>query len=129
MKKSISILIGALWIGAIGATAKTTVPRPKIVICMVVDQMRWDYLYRFHDRYGEGGFKRLLKDGFSCDQTLISYAPTITGCGHASIFTGATPAVHGIIGNGWLDVEKGYTVNCVGDANVSSVGTESNYGK
>lgn len=129
MKRTVSILVCAVLMGVIGSVTKAAVPRPKIVVCLVVDQMRWDYLYRFHDRYRDGGFKRLLEDGFSCDQTLISYAPTITGCGHASIFTGATPAVHGIVGNDWPDFEKGYSVNCVGDENVSSVGTESKYGK
>jgi Uncharacterized proteins of the AP superfamily len=129
MKRTVSILVCAVWVGITGTLASAVVPRPKIVVCLVVDQMRWDYLYRFYDRYGDGGFKRLLTDGFSCDQTLISYAPTVTGCGHASIFTGATPAVHGIVGNDWPDFEKGYSVNCVGDENVSSVGTESKYGK
>jgi len=108
MKKNQTIFFVTLFFIAIGSIAtNAAVPRPKMVVCMVVDQMRWDYLYRFHDRYGDGGFKRLLKDGFSCDQTLISYAPTVTGCGHPSVFTGATPAVHGMVGNGWLDVEKG----------------------
>lgn len=129
MKRTVSILVCAVWVVITGTLASAAVPRPKIVVCLVVDQMRWDYLYRFYDRYGDGGFKRLLTDGFSCDQTLISYAPTVTGCGHASIFTGATPAVHGIVGNDWPDFEKGYSVNCVGDENVSSVGTESKYGK
>lgn len=125
----LTVLICTFLTGVFAVAARAAGPRPKVVVCLVVDQMRWDYLYRFNDRYGDGGFKRLLKDGFSCDQTLISYAPTITGCGHASIFTGATPAVHGIVGNDWPDFEKGYSVNCVGDENVSPVGTDSKSGK
>ncbi len=46
--------------------------RPKLVVGIVVDQMRWDYLYRYYDRYAEGGFKRLLNDGFSCENTFIN---------------------------------------------------------
>lgn len=48
-----------------------TLQRPKLVVGIVVDQMRWDYLYRFYDRYGSGGFKRLLGEGFSCELSLI----------------------------------------------------------
>lgn len=56
-------------------------PRPKLVVGIVLDQMRWDYLYRYADRYGKGGFKRLLNDGFSCEHTLINYLPTYTAPG------------------------------------------------
>lgn len=103
--------------------------KPKIVIGMMVDQMRWDYLYRFQDRYTEGGFKRLLKAGFSCENTLINYAPTITGCGHASVYTGSVPAIHGIVGNAWPLLDKGTSMNCVGDEAVSPLGTNAARGK
>jgi predicted AlkP superfamily pyrophosphatase or phosphodiesterase len=81
--------------------------RPKLVIGIVVDQMRWDYLYRYYDRYlPTGGFKRLLNEGFSCENTMIPYAPTLTACGHTSIYTGSVPAIHGITGNDWFDYAK-----------------------
>src|SRR5687767_11025512 len=56
---------------------------PKLVVGIVVDQMRYDFLYRYYNRYGSGGFKRLLTDGFSCEQTHYNYMPTYTGPGHA----------------------------------------------
>ena len=96
--------------------------QPKIIVGMMVDQMRWDYLYRFQNRYTEGGFKRLLREGFSCENTLIDYSPTITGCGHASVYTGTSPAVHGIVGNGWYERSLGKEIGCVDDESVNLVG-------
>jgi len=104
------------------------ISRPKLVIGMVVDQMRWDYLYRYYDRYGKGGFKRLIHDGFSAENTLIPYTPTITACGHASVYTGSVPAINGIIGNNWFDPQIGRDVYCVEDKNVKTVGSTSNEG-
>ncbi len=104
------------------------VNRPKLVVGMVVDQMRWDYLYRYYDRYSNGGFKRLINDGFSAENTLIPYTPTITACGHASVYTGSVPAINGIIGNNWFDPQIGRDVYCVEDKNVKTVGSTSNEG-
>ena len=75
------------------------VQRPKLIVGIVVDQMRWDYLYRYADRYSPDGFKRLLAQGFSCENTFIPFTPTYTGAGHASVYTGSVPAINGIIGN------------------------------
>ncbi len=99
-----------------------TVERPKIVIGIVVDQMRWDYIYRFYDRYGNDGFKRILKGGFECRQTLIDYLPTFTGPGHACVYTGSVPAIHGIAGNEWVDRQTGKMWYCVSDTSVNQVG-------
>lgn len=76
---------------------------PKIVVGIVVDQMRAEYLNRYYDKFEEGGFKRLLKEGFNNKNTHYNYIPTKTGPGHASVYTGTTPAIHGIIGNSWYD--------------------------
>jgi predicted AlkP superfamily pyrophosphatase or phosphodiesterase len=100
------------------------VKRPKLVVGLVIDQMRWDYLYRYYDRYGEGGFKRLLKKGFNCDNTLINYLPSFTAVGHASIFTGSIPAFTGITGNDWINQSNGQRVYCTEDSTVKSVGAE-----
>ncbi|MFZ1799142.1 MAG: alkaline phosphatase family protein, partial [Chitinophagaceae bacterium] len=70
--------------------------RPKLVVGIVIDQMRWDYLYRYYDRFGDDGFKRLLQNGFSCENTLINYLPSYTAVGHTCIFTGSVPAINGI---------------------------------
>ncbi len=102
---------------------------PKLVVGIVVDQMRYDYLTRFWGHYGEGGFKRLVNEGFNCKNNHFNYAPTSTGPGHASVYTGTTPATHGIIGNDWYDKTSGSEVYCAGDSTYLSVGTLSDAGK
>lgn len=97
---------------------------PKLVIGIVVDQMRYDYLTRFEYRFGEGGFKRMMNEGFNCKNNHFNYVPTYTGPGHASIFTGTTPKYHGVISNNWYDKDIKQTVYCAGDDSVASVGTE-----
>lgn len=97
--------------------------RPKLVVGIVVDQMRWDYLYRYYDRYGTDGFKRLLNGGFSCENTFINHVPSVTGVGHATIYTGTVPSVHGIAGNEWVDQLSGKSVYCTSDTTVSGVGS------
>jgi len=91
--------------------------RPKLVVGIVVDQMRYDYLTRFYSKYGKGGFKRLINDGFNCKNSHFNYIPTKTAAGHASIFSGTTPRYHGVIANNWFDKEIGKSVYCVSDAN------------
>ncbi|RQO70757.1 alkaline phosphatase family protein [Pedobacter sp. KBW06] len=100
-----------------------SINRPKLVVGMVIDQMRWDYLYRYYSRYGSGGFKRLINEGFSAENTFIPYTPTYTACGHASIYTGSVPAINGIIGNDWYDPQLGRNVYCAEDTSVTSVGS------
>lgn len=103
--------------------------KPKLVIGIVIDQMRWDYLYRFSELYGANGFKRMLSQGFSCENTLIPYIPTVTAPGHVCVFTGSVPAIHGIVGNGWFDRARQTDVYCAGDSTVKTVGNTSNAGK
>lgn len=99
------------------------VDRPKLVVGLVIDQMRWDYLYRFYSKYGNDGFKRLLNKGYSLNNVHIPYVPTVTALGHTSIYTGSVPAIHGIAGNDWTDKETGKNVYCTTDENVQPVGT------
>jgi predicted AlkP superfamily pyrophosphatase or phosphodiesterase len=101
------------------------IERPKLVVGLVVDQMRWDYLYRYYNRYSSGGFKRLLNQGFSCENTFINYLPSYTAVGHSTVFTGSIPALHGIAGNNWVDQLTGKVVYCTDDSTVKSVGNES----
>ncbi|MDR2284826.1 MAG: alkaline phosphatase family protein, partial [Sphingobacterium sp.] len=105
------------------------VERPKLVVGLMVDQMRWDYLYRFADRYGQDGFKRILKEGFSCENTLINYIPTYTAIGHSSVYTGSVPSIHGIAGNDWIIQATGQPMYCTQDENVEGVGTTEKEGK
>jgi predicted AlkP superfamily pyrophosphatase or phosphodiesterase len=104
---------------------RSVVRRPKLVIGIVVDQMRWDYLYRYADRFGSGGFRRLLRQGFSCDNTLINYLPAFTAVGHTCIFTGSVPAFSGIAGNDWVEQNTGQRMYCTDDSTVLAVGAES----
>jgi len=105
------------------STAPEGFQRPKLVVGIVIDQMRWDYLYRFNPLYkANGGFKRLLGEGFSCDNTLIPYTPTVTACGHTCVYTGSVPSVHGIAGNNWYDNQLMRTVYCSEDKTVNGVG-------
>lgn len=103
--------------------------KPKLVVGIVVDQMRYDYLTRFYDHFGKDGFKRLIEQGFNCKNNHFNYAPTSTGPGHTSVYTGATPSVHGIIGNNWYDKEADEDVYCAGDDSYTSVGTTSTAGQ
>jgi len=103
--------------------------KPKLVVGIVIDQMRWDYLYRFNQLYGSNGFKRLIGEGFSCDNTLIPYTPTYTAPGHTCIYTGSVPAIHGIVGNSWFDKSSNANVYCTDDSTVSTVGNTSDAGK
>jgi predicted AlkP superfamily pyrophosphatase or phosphodiesterase len=111
-------------------TAQDKLQRPKLVVGVVVDQMRWDFLYRYYDRFDEkGGFRRILGQGYSCENTLVPYAPTVTACGHSSIYSGSVPAISGITGNVWWDREQMRPVYCTEDRNVKTVGSSSTLGE
>lgn len=101
---------------------------PKLVVGIVIDQMRTDYIYRYWNRFGEGGFKRLVNEGFFCKNTHYNYVPTYTGPGHSSIYTGAAPSAHGIIANDWYSKEAGKEMYCVSDAKAKPIGTTSKNG-
>lgn len=101
--------------------------KPKLVVGIIIDQMRYDYLTRFYDKFGEGGFKRLMSKGFQCHNTHYNYVPTETAPGHASVFTGSSPAYHGIVANTWWENKK--YAYCVGDTDVKTIGAESSAGE
>jgi len=103
--------------------------QPRLIIGIVVDQMRYDYLYRFYDQYSENGFKRLMREGMSFTYAQYNYIPTYTGPGHASIYTGSVPYYHGIISNDWYDKSAKKTIYCVKDSDVKTVGVDNNSGQ
>lgn len=103
--------------------------KPKLVVGIVVDQMRYDYLTRFWERYGDKGFKRLISDGYLCKNNHYNYVPTYTAPGHTSIYTGTTPRINGIISNQWYDKKTDHYIYCASDDSVSSIGTTSDAGK
>lgn len=96
--------------------------RPKLVVGIVVDQMKMEYLYRFSDDFSPNGFKRLLDNGYTFQNMHFNYTPTYTGPGHASIYTGTTPSTHGIVGNEWFSRKLGKEMYCTDDASVKTVG-------
>lgn len=103
--------------------------KPKLVVGIVVDQMRYDYLTRFADKFGEGGFNRLISGGFNCKNSHFNYIPTYTGPGHSSIYTGTTPKYHGVISNNWYDKVSKKSVYCTSDDSVQSIGTTTTAGQ
>lgn len=103
------------------------VERPKLVVGIVVDQMRWDYLYRYYDLYTDGGFKRLMNEGYNFENTMINYLPAYTAVGHTSIYTGTVPSVHGIAGNTFC--EDGKWIYCCEDETVKTVGSDTEAGR
>ena len=103
--------------------------QPKLVVGIVVDQMRFTDLYRYYDLYTEGGFKRLLNKGSNFTNAHYNYLPTNTGPGHASIYTGTTPYYHGIINNDFYDRTLKKSIYCVNDPDVKSVGSNDDEGK
>jgi predicted AlkP superfamily pyrophosphatase or phosphodiesterase len=120
MKRIISVLV--VLVSAISLSGQS-LNRPRLVVGIVVDQMRWDFLYRYYSRYAaNGGFKRMLNQGHSCENTFIPYSPTVTAPGHASIYTGSIPAIHGITGNYWWENNKGHSLYCTEDPLVNIVG-------
>lgn len=130
-KKIVLALVAISSIGLLSAFQTSTDPsqRPKLVVGIVVDQMRQEYLLRFYDQFGEGGFKRLMNEGFMARNAHYNYIPTYTGPGHASVYTGATPAVHGVIANDWYSRELKRTVYCAEDTTVAALGGSESAGK
>ncbi|MBA9076196.1 alkaline phosphatase PafA [Rufibacter quisquiliarum] len=134
--KKLWIFFIAILLGGLPAEAQkkkksgSRVPeQPKLVVGIVVDQMRYDYLYRYWDKYSNEGFKRLLREGFNFRDNHYNYVPTYTGPGHASIYTGTTPAFHGIVGNDWYNRETGRNTYCAEDKSVKTVGSSSKAGE
>ena len=102
------------------------VVRPKLVVGIVVDQMRWDYLVRYKPLFkANGGLTRLLSQGYSCENNFIPYTPTVTACGHTCAYTGSVPAIHGITGNAWWDNQLMRNVYCSEDKTVKGVGSKT----
>ncbi len=130
IKRFCLICVSLFYITSSFSQIKKTIPaKPKIVIGLVIDQMRWDYLYRYSELYSSGGFKRLLNQGFSCENTFINFVPTYTAPGHTCIYTGSVPAINGIVGNNWFNRSTGKNMYCTQDTSVNTIGSNSFAGK
>ncbi|CAM1349976.1 alkaline phosphatase PafA [Tenacibaculum crassostreae] len=127
--KKIAFLLVIIFLAGCSANPSKKTQKPKLVVGVVIDQMRYDYLVRFQNRYGNDGFKRLLREGFSLENAHYNYIPTYTAVGHTSIYTGATPTNHGIISNHWYDKFLKKTIYCVDDENFNTIGNDGDGGK
>lgn len=105
-----------------GFAQNNKLDRPKLVVGIVIDQMRWDYLYRYYDRYSDKGFRRLLNEGFSFENCMVNYIPSYTAIGHSTIYTGSVPTLHSITGNDFIDQLTGVSHYCTEDNSVYGVG-------
>ena len=108
--------------------AATAEARPRLVVVLIIDQFRADYLEKFRGDFVPGGFARLLRHGAVFANTHYDYSGTETAPGHASISTGAVPAAHGIIGNLWYDRALKKSVTSVEDAAYKFVGVDKSPG-
>ena len=129
MKKAIFYFFTSILLFSNCKFSETTIKKPKLVIGIVIDQMRYDYLTRFADRYGKDGFNRILKNGFSLENAHYNFTPTYTAVGHASIYAGTPPSNHGIISNNWYDKVLKKSIYCVDDANYKTIGNQGIEGK
>ena len=130
------ILSAFIFIASVNSFAQSTgsttssLARPKLVVGIVIDQMRWDYLYRYNNIFkADGGFKRFLNNGFTCENTFIPYTPTVTAVGHTSIYTGSVPAIDGITGNNWWDNNENKAHYCTDDDTAKTIGSTTDAGK
>jgi len=123
MKKFGALLLVVLSLAiALPSAQRATGPDTRLVLLIAVDQFRYDYLRRFESDYTEG-FKRLLTQGAVFSNANLEHYPTVTAIGHATMLSGATPSVSGIIGNDWFDRETGATVTSVSDTTVKVLGS------
>ncbi len=137
MKKIVFFLLLSLSVQAQNSIVKKTktpassaiTTKPKLVVGIVVDQMSYDFLVRYDSKFSNGGFKRLVREGFLCKNAHYNYIPTYTAPGHACVYTGSVPAVNGIAGNEWFDQRLGRVVYCTEDTAATTIGSESLAGK
>lgn len=118
-----SVLAALTFVAAAPAPADTST-RPRLILLIAIDQFRYDYLTRFRSEYTDG-LKRLLTEGAVFTDANLEHYPTVTAIGHATMLTGATPAVSGIVGNDWYDRGTGAMVTSVSDPGASLLGAPS----
>ena len=123
------LLLGVLLaLSAVAQTTATSKLPPKLVVGIVIDQFRYDYLTRFRSEY-TGGLKRLLDQGAVFTNAFYQHVPTVTAIGHSTFLSGATPALSGIVGNDWWDRTAGKRVSSVVDGATDLLGVAIDAGK
>ncbi len=106
---------------AVTLFAAAPLPKPKLVVAIVIDQFRYDYLTRFRSEYA-AGFDRLLTQGAVFTDADLQHFPTVTAIGHSTFLSGALPSISGIIGNDWYDRDEGRKVTSVSDSKTQLLG-------
>jgi predicted AlkP superfamily pyrophosphatase or phosphodiesterase len=127
--KSSLIVVVFLIMQICGFAQSETDSKPKLVIGIIIDQMRYDYLFRYSDKFTDSGFKRLLNEGYLFKDAQYNYVPTYTGPGHTAVYTGATPSYSGIISNDWYEPSENKLVYVTEDSSVHGVGATDAEGK
>ncbi len=119
-----AFILAFLFVNQVSAQESLRIPpeTPRLIIGIVVEQMRSDYISRFWNHFGEGGFKRLINEGTYCRDASYSHFFTQTSVGYATIYTGATPSRHGIVSDEWYDRMNNKVVQAVVDESVKTVG-------
>lgn len=110
-------------------SSKIPPEKPKLIIGIVVEQMRYDYLARFWNNFGEGGFKRLVNEGTNCKNANYNHFFSQTGVNFTTLVTGTTPSYHGIVADEWYVPLKNKVINCVEDEKERTVGGSFDAGK
>jgi len=123
MKKLLALIVA---LSSLAAAPQAPAPKPappeiRLVLLIAVDQFRYDYLTRFRGDF-TSGFKRLLTQGAVFTDANLEHYPTVTAIGHATMLSGATPSVSGIIGNDWFDRATGTQVQSITDTTVKPIG-------
>jgi predicted AlkP superfamily pyrophosphatase or phosphodiesterase len=113
------LLLGELCMAAPGPPPR----KPKLILALVVDQFRYDYMLRFRADY-TAGFKRILEQGAVFDDAHHVHFPTVTAVGHSTFLSGATPSLSGIVGNEWFERETGKVVTSVSDPSTKLLGAD-----
>ena len=103
MRKTFNFFVSIILFSSVSSSTVAQNSKPKLVVGIVVDQMCYEYLYRYQSKFSDKGFVKLMKNGTHCRNTQYNYVPTYTGPGHASIYTGTTPSNHGIVANDWYN--------------------------
>src|SRR4051812_39820625 len=103
------------------ASSTFAASQPKLVVGIVIDQFRYDYLERFSDLFGKNGFRRLMNEGAVFTDAQYLHSETVTSVGHATFMSGSIPALDGVIANEWFDRQEGKTIASVWDKTVKPV--------
>jgi len=114
----------ALLLAILGVATLATAEKPRLVLFITVDQLRGDMPIRFQERFGEGGFRYLMEQGFHYRNAHYRHSNTFTAVGHATLATGGNTPQHGIVGNEWFDRASGAGMNAVEDQAHPLLGVE-----